>query len=86
MLPVVVKLPSYTFTPFATLLSEVLTMFTPLAPESVDPARLTPLVFVVVTVDPFAAIDPPLEVSVEPAVTLSICLSLMACGLVLLLV
>lgn len=71
-------------TPLATELPEALTTLTPLAPFSALPERLTLLLSVVVTDELFAAIDPaePL-VSVWPAVTLSIWLSLMACGALL---
>jgi len=66
----------------ATELPEALTTLTPLAPFSALPDRLTLLLSVVVTDELFAAIAPelPEEVSVWPAVTWSIWLSLMACG------
>jgi hypothetical protein len=68
-------------TPLATELPEALTTLTPLAPLSALPERLTLLLSVVVTVELLAAMEPALPApSVWPAVTLSIWLSLMACG------
>jgi hypothetical protein len=73
-------------TPLPTELPEALTTLTPLAPFSALPERLTLLLSVLVTDELFAAIAPvlPLEISAWPAVTLSIWLSLMACGALLL--
>jgi hypothetical protein len=80
LLLTVVKLPSYTFTPLATELLDELTTSTPLEPSSAVPLRSTVPVFVDVTDEPLAAMEPPADAdgSVAPAVTLSICLSLMA--------
>jgi hypothetical protein len=73
-------------TPLATELPEALTTLTPLAPFSALPERLTLLLSDVVTEELFAAMAPELpEGSVWPAVTLSIWLSLMAFGALLLL-
>jgi hypothetical protein len=76
------KLPSQTLTPSPTELFEALTRLTPWAPSIAVPARLTdPLVEVVIS-ELLVAIAPPAgSVVVAPAVTLSICLSLMACAL-----
>jgi hypothetical protein len=54
---------------------------TPLAPSNAVPARLTAPVAEVVTVELFAAIEPPDAdgSSLWPAVTLSICESTMGC-------
>lgn len=75
--PWVVRLPSYTLTPFATLLSVALTMLTPLAPLNELPEALTDPLVVVVALDP----SPTMVPSVAPAVTLSSTLSLIGCGL-----
>lgn len=73
----VVRLPSYTLTPLPTELPDALTTLTPLAPFSALPERVTLLVSVAVTEELFAAIEPAeLPVSVWPAVTLSIWVSL----------
>ncbi len=71
--PWVVRLPLYTFTPFATLLSAAFTTLIPLAPLNELPERFTDPVVEVVALDPSPTIVP----SVAPAVTLSITLSLM---------
>ena len=78
------KLPSQTFTPFATELSEADTTFTPCAPSIAVPEMFTDASLVVDTVELFAAIAPPADGLVAPAVTLSICVSLMACALLFL--
>ena len=72
---------SNTLTPFPTIASEELTMLTPLAPINAVPARLTDPVAEVVTLELFAAIEPPdtVESSLWPAVTLSIWLSRSGC-------
>lgn len=75
--PCDVRLPLYTLTPFATLLSAAFTILMPLAPLSVLPERLTVPVVEVVAVEPSPTIVP----SVAPAVTLSITLSLIGWGL-----
>jgi hypothetical protein len=54
-----VRLLSYTFTPSATAASVELTMLTPAAPIRAVPLRLTAPVALVVTVELFAAIEPP---------------------------
>lgn len=76
------KEPSQTLTPSATELFEALTRLTPLAPSIAVPDRSTdPLVDVVIW-ELLVAIAPPAGcVTVAPAVTLSICVSLMACAL-----
>ena len=76
-----VRLLSYTFTPFATRLSVELTMLRPLAPINAVPLRFTEPVVVVLTVELFAAIEPPdaSPPSLCPAVTLSIWLSRIGC-------
>jgi len=62
----------------ATELPEALTTLTPFAPFRALPERVTLLLSVVVTEEPFAAIAPAgLETSTWPAVTLSIWLSVM---------
>ena len=50
---------SNTLTPFPTIASEELTMLTPFAPINAVPARLTDPVAEVVTLELFAAIEPP---------------------------
>ena len=82
----VVKLPSQTFTPFATELSEADTTFTPFAPSIAVPEMFTDASRVVDTDELFAATAPPVDadVLVAPAVTLSICVSLIACALLFL--
>ena len=72
---------SYTLTPFPTKASEELTILTPLAPSNAVPARLTAPVAEVVTLELFAAIEPPEtgSLSLCPAVTLSICVSRRGC-------
>jgi hypothetical protein len=77
------RVPSQTFTPLPTELFEELTTLTPCAPSIAVPDRSTaPLVEVVIS-ELFVAIAPPAgcAVLVAPAVTLSICVSLMACAL-----
>jgi len=61
-------------TPFATELCDALTTLTPLAPISDVPARDAEAALTVVTVEPLAE----MEVSVWPAVTLPIWLSVIA--------
>jgi hypothetical protein len=78
-----VNAPSYTLTPLATELSVALTTLTPLAPSSAVPESDTDELFEVVTEDPVVAMLPPAD-CVAPAVTLSICVSLMACAFLLL--
>ena len=70
----VVRLLSYTFTPFATIASDELTILMPLAPLKVDPLRSTVPVEELVTVELFAAIE-----GSPAAVRLSIWLSRRAC-------
>lgn len=84
LLLTVAKLPSQTFTPFATELSEADTTFTPFAPSIAVPEMFTDASLVVDTLELFAATAPPADVLVAPAVTLSICVSLMACALLFL--
>jgi hypothetical protein len=72
-----VNAPSYTFTPLATELFVASTTLTPFAPSSAVPESDVEELFEVVTVDPVVAMFPPAD-SVAPAVTLSICVSLMA--------
>jgi hypothetical protein len=78
-----VSAPSYTFTPLATELSVALTTLTPFAPSSAVPEREVVELLDVVTEDPVVAMLPPAD-CVAPAVTLSICVSLMACAFLLL--
>jgi hypothetical protein len=54
-------------------------MLTPLAPSNAVPLRFTDPALVVVTVEPFAAIEPPTG-AVAPAVSLSICVSVIGCA------
>jgi hypothetical protein len=68
-------------TPLPTELPEALTTLTPFAPFNALPESVTLLLSVVVTEELLAATAPVLPpVSVWPAVTLSICESLMLCG------
>ena len=73
-------------TPSATELCEALTTLMPLAPISAEPDRLTVPELLLVTVDLFAAMDPPVVGLVAPAVTLSIWASVMGFALLVLLV
>lgn len=87
LLLTVVKLPLQTFTPSATELSEADTTLTPFAPSIAVPEIFKDASLVVDTVELFAAILPPADsdvVVVAPAVTLSICVSLIVCALLFL--
>jgi hypothetical protein len=76
LLPTVVRLPSYTFTPLATRASEEFTILTPLAPISTLPLIFTVAELFSVTVELLAATA---DCSSPAAVTLSIWLSRSGC-------
>jgi hypothetical protein len=78
-----VSAPSYTLTPLATELSVALTTLTPFAPSRAVPESDVIELLEVVTDDPVVAMLPPAD-CVAPAVTLSICVSLMACAFLVL--